>query len=382
MMASWRASVPYAHTTAAWRRPSSEPSARPGTGSSPTVGAGLRRGRAGRATGPAWSWARRWWPWTVVCSPAARIGGFTGDVLGRRRGARGDRRPARLWRHDEVARPARAGHGRVGGGAGVASTASARASGLVHPVARSGRHDRRGAPPRPPTPRRRGAATPPGRPSARAGGRRPGPARPPWPRPWRWPRVPWSATAGAWAVTLPATDLERARGCCRRWWGATGRARRREIARAVVESVAENTVDAVVAPAFWGALAGAPGALGYRAVNTLDAMVGHRSPRTDYGWASARLDDALAWFRPGSRRRWSPWCAPERRGRVGGGASPGARPPLAERGRGRGGVRRRAGAAARRTNRYDGRSRSARRWGRAARRPWPTSPRRAGCRAT
>jgi adenosylcobinamide-phosphate synthase len=69
-----------------------------------------------------------------------------------------------------------------------------------------------------------------------------------------------------------------------------------EIARAVVESVAENTVDAVVAPALWGAVAGAPGALGYRAVNTLDSMVGHRSHRyANYGWASARLDDVLAW---------------------------------------------------------------------------------------
>jgi adenosylcobinamide-phosphate synthase len=70
-----------------------------------------------------------------------------------------------------------------------------------------------------------------------------------------------------------------------------------EIARAVVESVAENTVDAVVGPAFWAAVAGAPGALGYRAVNTLDSMVGHRSPRyANYGWASARLDDAVAWL--------------------------------------------------------------------------------------
>ena len=68
------------------------------------------------------------------------------------------------------------------------------------------------------------------------------------------------------------------------------------IARAVVESVAENTVDAVVAPACWAAVAGAPGALGYRAVNTLDAMVGHRSPRyARYGWASARLDDVANW---------------------------------------------------------------------------------------
>ena len=70
----------------------------------------------------------------------------------------------------------------------------------------------------------------------------------------------------------------------------------KEIARAVVESVAENTVDAVVAPALWAAVAGAPGALGYRAVNTLDAMVGHRSLRYQrYGWASARLDDGAGW---------------------------------------------------------------------------------------
>lgn len=69
-----------------------------------------------------------------------------------------------------------------------------------------------------------------------------------------------------------------------------------ELARAVVESVAENTVDAVVAPAFWAACWGAPGALGYRAVNTLDAMVGHRSTRYQrYGWASARLDDVAGY---------------------------------------------------------------------------------------
>jgi adenosylcobinamide-phosphate synthase len=69
-----------------------------------------------------------------------------------------------------------------------------------------------------------------------------------------------------------------------------------EIARATVESVAENTADAVVAPLLWGAVAGLPGLLGYRAVNTLDAMVGHRSPRyARFGWAAARLDDLANW---------------------------------------------------------------------------------------
>ncbi|MEU5976662.1 cobalamin biosynthesis protein [Streptomyces sp. NPDC047315] len=73
-----------------------------------------------------------------------------------------------------------------------------------------------------------------------------------------------------------------------------------QIARAVVESVAENTSDAVVGALVWGALAGVPGLVGFRAVNTLDAMVGHKSPRhRRFGWASARLDDVVGW--PGAR---------------------------------------------------------------------------------
>jgi adenosylcobinamide-phosphate synthase len=70
-----------------------------------------------------------------------------------------------------------------------------------------------------------------------------------------------------------------------------------EISRAVVESLAENTVDAVIASLWWAALGGAPMVLAHRAVNTLDAMVGHHSFRYEhFGWASAKLDDIANWI--------------------------------------------------------------------------------------
>ena len=66
------------------------------------------------------------------------------------------------------------------------------------------------------------------------------------------------------------------------------------LARAAVESVAENTSDAQVAPLLWAAVGGVPGLLVYRGANTLDAMIGNRSPRYQrFGWAAARLDDGL-----------------------------------------------------------------------------------------
>ncbi|TDD21277.1 cobalamin biosynthesis protein [Kribbella turkmenica] len=67
-----------------------------------------------------------------------------------------------------------------------------------------------------------------------------------------------------------------------------------DLARATVESLAENTSDACVAPLLWGGALGVPGLLGYRAANTLDAMVGYKSAKyLNFGWAAARLDDVL-----------------------------------------------------------------------------------------
>ena len=64
------------------------------------------------------------------------------------------------------------------------------------------------------------------------------------------------------------------------------------IARAATESLAENTSDGIVAPLFWGVVFGLPGIAAYKAINTLDSMIGHRTPKHEaFGWAAARIDD-------------------------------------------------------------------------------------------
>lgn len=66
------------------------------------------------------------------------------------------------------------------------------------------------------------------------------------------------------------------------------------VARAAIESLAENASDGIIAPLFWGAIFGLPGIAGYKAVNTLDSMIGHRTPRHEaFGWAAARIDDVV-----------------------------------------------------------------------------------------
>ncbi|TDL81764.1 cobalamin biosynthesis protein CobD [Palleronia sediminis] len=99
------------------------------------------------------------------------------------------------------------------------------------------------------------------------------------------------------ADPLAARDLPRARAAVAMIVGrdpatldAAG------VARAALESLAENTSDGVVAPLFWGALFGLPGIAGYKAINTLDSMIGHRTPRHEaFGAASARIDDLANW---------------------------------------------------------------------------------------
>lgn len=103
--------------------------------------------------------------------------------------------------------------------------------------------------------------------------------------------------AGTISTQLGAGDLGAARQQVRNLVGRDpSRLDADGVARACIESLAENTSDAVTAPLLWGGALGLPGLLAYRAVNTLDAMVGHRSPRyLRFGWGAARLDDIVNW---------------------------------------------------------------------------------------
>jgi adenosylcobinamide-phosphate synthase len=84
-----------------------------------------------------------------------------------------------------------------------------------------------------------------------------------------------------------------------------------ELCRATVESVAENTADAIVGPLLWGVIAGPAGVIAHRCVNTLDAMVGYRCPRyARFGWASARLDDLANWVPARVTALLAAGCAP------------------------------------------------------------------------
>ena len=95
------------------------------------------------------------------------------------------------------------------------------------------------------------------------------------------------------AQPLAAGDLEAARRAVAMIVGRDPAALDEAgIARAALESLAENASDGVMAPLFWGAVAGLPGIAAYKAINTLDSMIGHRSERhADFGWAAARIDD-------------------------------------------------------------------------------------------
>ena len=130
--------------------------------------------------------------------------------------------------------------------------------------------------------------------------------RAPWSRAGLTAAATWAALGGttlaqtgsAMADLLEADDIDAARALLPSLCGRDPSVLDSQgLARAACESVAENTSDAEVAALFWAAVAGVPGVLAYRAVNTLDAMIGNRSARyVLFGWAAARLDDLANYF--------------------------------------------------------------------------------------
>lgn len=104
-----------------------------------------------------------------------------------------------------------------------------------------------------------------------------------------------AAHVGAVAGALESDGLAAGRAAVSRIVGRDPQALDEPaVCRAAIESLAENFSDGVVAPAFWLAVAGLPGGAAYKAINTADSMVGHRTPRHEaFGWAAARLDDLV-----------------------------------------------------------------------------------------
>lgn len=124
---------------------------------------------------------------------------------------------------------------------------------------------------------------------------------------------PWVAGVLAWPLVaarslddhlravrhpLAAGDLPAARAATAMIVGRdVSRADEPALSRAAIESLAENASDGVIAPLFWAALLGLPGIATYKAINTLDSMIGHRTPRhAEFGRFAARLDDAANWL--------------------------------------------------------------------------------------
>lgn len=99
------------------------------------------------------------------------------------------------------------------------------------------------------------------------------------------------------AGPLSAGDLPAARRATAMIVGRdVSRADEAALSRAAIESLAENASDGVIAPLFWAALGGLPGIAAYKAINTLDSMIGHRTPRHErFGRIAARLDDVANW---------------------------------------------------------------------------------------
>ena len=99
------------------------------------------------------------------------------------------------------------------------------------------------------------------------------------------------------ASSLRASNLSAARNAVAKIVGRdTETLNEAGIARAAIESLAENFSDGVVAPVFWLCLAGLPGISAYKTINTADSMIGHKSPKyIDFGWATARTDDLVNW---------------------------------------------------------------------------------------